>query len=72
MERLAKRYRKTLNQLLGTRGAKFPSDSTFRLLLTQLDVEGFESLLQQRMAAQPGVTDTVDALARDDRALRAY
>jgi hypothetical protein len=37
-----------------------PSDSTFRLLLAQLDVEGFEGLLQQWMAAQPGVTETVD------------
>ena len=31
---------------LGTHVAKPPSDSTFRLLLAQLDVEGFEGLLQ--------------------------
>ena len=55
MERFAKRHRKTLNQLLGTHIAKSPSDSTFRWLLSQLDVEGFESLLQQWIAAQPGV-----------------
>jgi hypothetical protein len=42
MERLAKRHRKTLNELLGTDLAKPPSDFTFRLLLAQLDVEGFE------------------------------
>ena len=70
MERFAKRYRKALNELLGTYIAKSPSDSTFRLLLTQLDVEGFESLLQQWMLAQPGVTDTVDTLVCDGRTLR--
>jgi len=37
MERFAKRHRKTLNELLGTHVAKPPSDSTFRLLLAQLD-----------------------------------
>ena len=56
MERFAKRHRKTLNELLGTHIANPPSDSTFRLLLSQLDVDGFEALLQQWMAAQPGVT----------------
>jgi len=55
MERFAKRPRKMLNELLGTQVAKPPSDSKFRLLLAQLDVEGFEGLLQQWMAAQPGV-----------------
>lgn len=40
MERFAKRHRKTLNELLGTQIGKPPSDSTFRLLLAQLDVEG--------------------------------
>jgi hypothetical protein len=30
---------------LGTDFGKSPSDSTFRLLLAQLDVEGFETLL---------------------------
>jgi len=43
MERFAKRHRQTLNELLGTDFAKSPSDSTFRLLLAQLDVAGFES-----------------------------
>ena len=47
MERFAKRHRKTLHKMLGTHVAKPPSDSTFRLLLAQLDVEGFEGLLQQ-------------------------
>jgi hypothetical protein len=46
------------------------SDSTFRLLLAQLDVEGFEALLQQWMAAQPGVTDAVDTLVCDGKTLR--
>jgi hypothetical protein len=70
MERFAKRHRKTLNELLGTDVAKPPSDSTFRLLLAQLDVEGFEALLQQWIAAQPGVTDTVDTLVCDGKTLR--
>jgi len=70
MERFAKRHRKTLNKLLGIHIAKTPSDSTFRLLLAQLDVEGFESLLQQWMAAQPGVTESVDTLVCDGKTLR--
>lgn len=41
MERFAKRHRKTLDELLGTHITKPPSDSTFRLLLAQLDVDGF-------------------------------
>jgi len=71
MERFAKRHRKTLNELLGTHVAKPPSDSTFRLLLAQLDVEGFEGLLQQWMAAQLGVADgAVDTLVCDGKTLR--
>ena len=45
MGRFAKRHRKTLNELLGTHVANPPSDSTFRLLLSQLDVDGFAALL---------------------------
>ena len=70
MERFAKRHRKALNELLGTHIAKPPSDSTFRLLLAQLDVEGFEALLQQWMAAQPGVAETGDILVCDGKTLR--
>jgi hypothetical protein len=70
MERFAKRHRKTLNELLGTHIGKPPSDSTFRLLLAQLDVDGFEALLQEWMAAQPGVSDMVDTLVCDGKTLR--
>jgi hypothetical protein len=70
MERFAKRHRKTLNELLGTHIAKPPSDSTFRLLLAQLDVEGFENLLLQWMASQPGVTESVETLVCDGKTLR--
>jgi hypothetical protein len=70
MERFAKRHRKTFNELLGTHVVKPPSDSTFRLLLAQLDVEGFEALLQQWMAAQPGVAESVDTLVCDGKTLR--
>lgn len=45
MERFAKSHRKTLNYLLVTHIAKTSSDSTFWLLLAQLDVDGSESLL---------------------------
>ena len=69
-ERFAKRHRKTLNKLPGTDVIKPPSHSTFRLLLPQLDVEGFETLLQQWIAAQPGVRDTVDTLVCDRKTLR--
>jgi hypothetical protein len=72
MERIAKRHRKTLNELFGTHIANPPSDSTFRLLLAQPDVDGFEALLQQWMAAQPGVTESVDTLVCDGETLRGY
>jgi hypothetical protein len=70
MERFSKRHRKTLNQLLGTHIAKSSSGSTFHWLLMQLDAERFDSLLLQWMAAQPGVTDTVEALVCDGKTLR--
>jgi hypothetical protein len=53
MERFAKRHRQTLNELLGIDFGKPPSVSTFRLMLAQLDVPGFETLLRESMAAQP-------------------
>lgn len=46
MVRFAKRRRQTLNELLGTDFSKSPSDSTFRLLLAQLDISSFDGLLQ--------------------------
>jgi len=70
MERFAKRHRQTLNELLGTDFGKSPSDSTFRLLLVQLDVEGFETLLRDWMAAQPGVAEGLDTLVCDGKTLR--
>jgi hypothetical protein len=70
MERFAKRHHQALNELLGTDFRKSPSDSTFRLLLAQLDVPGFETLLRDWMAAQPGVTETLDTLVCDGKTLR--
>jgi hypothetical protein len=70
MERFAQRHRKTLNELLGTQIGKPPSDSTFRLLLAQLDVEGFEGLLQAWMNAQIGDGEAVDTLVCDGKTLR--
>ena len=70
MERFSKRHRKTLNELLGTHVAKQPSDSTFRLLLTQLDVEGFETLPQGWMSARIGEAEPVDTLVCDGKMLR--
>ena len=70
MERFAKRHRKTLNELLGTHVVKPPSDSTFRLLLSPLDVEGFESLLQEWMSTQIGEAEPVDTLVCNGKTLR--
>jgi len=70
MERFTKRHRQTLNELLGTEFGKSLSDSTFRLLLAQLDVPGFESLLRDWMSAQPGVTEELDTLVCDGKTLR--
>ena len=70
MERFAKRHRQTLNELLGVDFGKTPSDSTFRLLLAQLDVDAFEALLKGWMAAQPGVAEGLDSLVCDGKTLR--
>jgi hypothetical protein len=70
MERFAKRHRQTLNELLGTDFGKSPSDSTFRLLLAQLDMACFETLLRDWMAAQPGVNEELDTLVCDGKTLR--
>jgi len=70
MERFAKRHRQTLNELLGTDFGTSPSDSTFRLLLAQLDVPGFETLLRDWMVAQPGVAEELDTLVCDGKTLR--
>ena len=40
------------------------------LLLSQLDVDGFEALLQQWMAAQSGVTESVDTQVTGGKTLR--
>ena len=45
-------------------------DTTFRLLLAQLDVAGFETLLRDWMAAQPGVAKELDTLICDGKTLR--
>ena len=70
IERFARRHRQVLNELLGTDFGKEPSDSTFRLLLSQLDVAGFETLLHQWMSAQPGVTEGLETLVCDGKTLR--
>ena len=41
-----------------------------RLLLAQLDVTGFETLLRDWMAAQPGVAEELDTLVCDGKTLR--
>jgi hypothetical protein len=51
-------------------GVESPSDSRFRPLLAQLDVPGFETLLRDWMAAQPGVTEALDTLVCDGKTLR--
>ncbi len=70
IERFARRHRKVLNELMGTDFGKEPSDSTFRLLLSPLDVAGFETLLRQWMSAQSGVAEGLDTLVCDGKTLR--
>ena len=70
MERFAKCHLQTLNALLGTDFGKSPSDSTFRLLLAQLDLPGFETLLRDWMVAQPGVAAELDTLVSYGKVLR--
>lgn len=70
MERFAKRHHVILNELLGTDFGTVPSESTFRLLLSQLDVAGLESLLRDWMAAQPGASEGLDTLVCDGKTLR--
>jgi hypothetical protein len=70
IERFARRHREVLNELLGTDFGKEPSDSTFRLLLSQLDVAGFETLLRHWMSAQSGVAERLDTLVCDGKTLR--
>jgi hypothetical protein len=70
IERFARRHRQVLNALLGTDFGKEPSDSTFRLLLSQIDVAGFETLLRQWMSAQSGVAEGLDSLVCDGKTLR--
>ena len=72
IERFAMRYRQTLNELLGNDFCKSASDSTFRLVLAQLDVEGFEGLLQQWMAAQLGMAEGLNTLVCDGNTLRGW
>jgi hypothetical protein len=70
IERFARRHRQVLNELLDTDFGKEPSDSTFRLLLSQLDVAGFETPLRQWMSSQSGVGDGLDTLVCDGKTLR--
>jgi hypothetical protein len=45
------------------------SDSSFRVLLWQLDVGGLETLLRDGMAAQPGVAEGFDAVVTGGKTL---
>lgn len=64
MERFAKRLRETLNRCLGTRGIISPSDPLFRLLLAQLDLEGFEGLPRNWINARISHAQPSDSLIR--------
>ena len=70
IERFARRHRQALNELLGTNFSRDPSDPTFRLVLSQRDVAGFETLLSQWMTAQPGVAEGLETLVCDGKTLR--
>ena len=66
----ANRHRQTLIELLGTDFDKSPSDSTFRMLLAQLVVPGFRTLLRDWMAYQPGLAVETGTLVSDGTTLR--
>ena len=70
MERFATRHLALLNEVLGLEIGKPPSDSTFRYLFLQLDVEAFEALLLHWMSQQPALVDGVDTLVCDGKTLR--
>lgn len=70
IERFARCHSQVLNVLLGTDFGKEHSDSTSLLLLSQLDVAAFETLLGQWMSAQPGVAVGLDTLVCDGNTLR--
>jgi hypothetical protein len=71
MERFAKRHRKIQNHCLGTHIFKSPSDSTFRLLLAQLDVERFEGLLRNWISARLSHLGPIDSLIGDGKKHRS-
>ena len=58
----AKRHLALLNEVLGLEIRTPPSDSTFRYLFLQLDVEAFEALLLHWMSQQPALADGVESL----------
>ena len=65
MERFARRHVEVLYESLVTDSGKEPSDSTFRLLLSELDVAGFVTLVRQYMSdmsAHPGVAEGLEML----------
>ena len=66
----ANRHRQTLIELLGTDFDKSPSDSTFSMLLAQLVVPGFRTLLRDWMAYQPGLAVETGTLVSDGTTLR--
>jgi hypothetical protein len=68
----SKRHRLVLNELLGTDFGKTPSDSMFRLLLSQLDVEAFEAFLKGWIKAQPGVPEGLATLVCDVKMTLGY
>ncbi|MFN9548259.1 MAG: hypothetical protein ACK6AD_14550 [Cyanobacteriota bacterium] len=56
--------------ILGTHVIQSPSDSTFRLLLAQPDVEGFEGLLRNWITAQLHHAEPIDSLICAGKTLR--
>lgn len=59
-----------LNKVLGLEISKPPSDSAFRYLFLQLNVEAVQSLLLQWISQQPALADGFDVLVRNGKTLR--
>jgi hypothetical protein len=57
----------TLHELLRADFGNFPSDSMFRLLLAQPDLQGLETLPRNWMVAQPSMAEELDTMISGGR-----
>ena len=71
LERFARRHREALNQALGLRYRRWPSDASYLYLLNKAHLQGFGQVLQAWMISQiPGGAEGLDQLVCDGKTLR--